>query len=84
MKTVLLPILFFALQSLSQVVDTSKFSNPSLDEGQCHAMADTKIYLKDINAGTTGTTTINDISLDKINSVSIVSISRIGSTPPST
>jgi hypothetical protein len=69
MKTVLILMFFFTLLSLAQVVDTSKFTNPSLDEGQCHAIADTKVYLKDINAGTIAPATITDIGLDKISSI---------------
>ena len=44
-------ILFFSLNSLAQVIDTQKYLHPSLSEGQCYSLADSKVYLKDVKSG---------------------------------
>lgn len=41
---------FLVNSSFAQVVDTQKYLNPSLEDGQCHSIADSKIYLNSYQA----------------------------------
>lgn len=49
--TVTLFIINFVISSTvySQVIDTSKFTSPDLMDGQCHSIADSKVYLSSLS-----------------------------------
>lgn len=66
MKSVFTFIFLFSLQGLSQVVDMKKYLNPELSEGQCHSMADTKVYLKNLKDGSIAVQTAAEIGAQRI------------------
>lgn len=43
-----LHIILFSQFGLTQVVDLKRFTEPPLQEGQCHTLVDSKVYLSDI------------------------------------
>lgn len=61
--------LLLSFYSQAQVIDMNKYLNPDISEGQCYSQADSKIYLKDIKAGTAGQNAISEIGVEKLKSL---------------
>lgn len=69
MKYIISFAFLISLSSYSQVIDMNKYLNPDISEGQCYSVADSKIYLKDIKAGTVSQTAISEIGVEKLKSL---------------
>lgn len=54
-------------QVRAQVVDMKSLLHPRIEEGQCYSIADTKVYLKDIQSRRVSDEIINSIGMEKIN-----------------
>lgn len=50
-------------------MDTKKYVNPDLTEGQCHSVADSKVYLRNLKEGNISPQTITEIGTTKINTL---------------
>ncbi len=68
-KTLLALIFLLTVQPpllFAQVLSTRHLTEPVLSEGQCHAVVDSKVYLKDLKSNTSNKKAIEDIGESKI------------------
>lgn len=60
----------FPLFSLGQALSTKQFTEPTLSEGQCHTLVDSKVYLKDLKSVSSNKKAVDEIGAEKISTLS--------------
>lgn len=74
MKTVYylisISLMLISLASKAQVLDTKRLIEPTLTEGECHTVVDSKVYLSDLKRESANKKTISEIGADYLATLS--------------
>ena len=56
--------IILANKSIAQVIDTKQYSDPSLKEGECHTLSDSKIYLSSVKKNSKAVSEIGEAKIE--------------------